>query len=96
MVGRNEKCGCGSDLKYKKCCGRPMKQLTQDGLLKVIQYLARTCEGQTFKIACFQLDSVPDEEALGISYNIDEDCFEFVSQVPPPKPLIQIAKTMPK
>ncbi len=22
-IGRNDPCSCGSDLKYKKCCGRP-------------------------------------------------------------------------
>jgi uncharacterized protein YecA (UPF0149 family) len=28
MVGRNEKCSCGSGLKYKKCC--LFKQIEQD------------------------------------------------------------------
>lgn len=82
MVGRNEQCECGSGKKHKKCCGRPQKRLTQDGMIKVLQYLARTCEGGCFKIGCDMLESVPDEEALGISYNVDEDAFEFVSRVP--------------
>jgi hypothetical protein len=92
---RNEKCPCGSDKKYKKCCGRPKKQLTQNGMLKILQYLARNCEGGMFKIACNMLESVPDEEALGISYNVDDDSFEIISQVPPPKPLIEIARCLP-
>ena len=95
MVGRNEQCDCGSGKKYKKCCGRPKKTLTQAGILKVIQYLARTCEGEVFKIGCDQLDSIPPEEALGIRYDVDTDCFEFSSQVPPPKPLIQVAHKIP-
>lgn len=95
MQGRNETCGCGSGLKYKLCCGRPKKVLTHNGMIKILQYLARTCEGEVFKIACFQLDSVPDAESLGVTYNVEEDCFELVSMVPPPEPLIKIAKRMP-
>lgn len=95
MVGRNEECDCGSGKKYKKCCGRPQKKLTQAGILKVLQYLARTCEGQVFRIGCDQLDEVPEEECLGIRYNAETDCFEFHSVVPPPKPLIQVARSIP-
>jgi len=96
MVGRNEQCECGSGKKHKKCCGRPQKALTQAGSMKVLQYLARNCEGQTFKIGCDQIDSVPSEEVLGVRYNVDEDAFEFVSQVPPPPELIEIVREMPK
>ena len=94
-IGRNDLCVCGSGLKYKKCCGRVKKSLTQGGLFKVLQYLARTCEGGCFRIECSQIASVPDVEVLAIGYDVDGDVFEFRSLVPPPKPLIEIAKVMP-
>jgi hypothetical protein len=31
-VGRNEPCPCGSTLKFKRCCGNPLKSLSQNVL----------------------------------------------------------------
>ena len=94
-TGRNELCPCGSGKKLKFCCGRQKKTLTQSGLLRCLQYLARTCEGGVFRIGCDELDSVPATERLGIRYDVETDCFEFLSMVPPPKPLIEVARGLP-
>ena len=92
-IGINDICGCGSGLKYKKCCGRIDKMLTEHGLLKVLHCLAIHADGLV--VSCSELDKVPDTHCLGVVYDRDSDSFAIDSILKPEKPLIQISRSMP-
>ena len=79
MIARNDECGCGSGRKFKKCCGRPDRRVTQQLLMKMLVMFAGFSEEGVYKVYGKDLDCVPADAALQVRYNGKDDCFELTS-----------------
>jgi hypothetical protein len=80
-IGRNEACPCGSNKKFKYCCGsvvkhkeEPNKQLSPSGFLKVMQKMIVDAGG-TFVISCEDMENLPKDEAINSHYDKETDSF---------------------
>jgi len=92
-IGRNEQCPCGSELKYKHCCGKEEpkpKQMTQMGLMKILQKLVKDNKG--YSISCEDLESIPKDEILVCQHDPVKDVFKFAVAKVKKSPIIQLDK----
>lgn len=91
-TGRNEPCPCGSGKKYKKCCMKKKnKRLTPKGFEICFKKLVKDAGG-SIDISCVDLDLMPQNEALAIAYNAEDDFFHFEVVKFKKSPIIQMDK----
>jgi hypothetical protein len=74
-TGRNDPCPCGSEKKYKKCCGKeqsPIPRLNESGLLAIMRKMIKD-NGGSYEIIHKDLMEIPPKEGINVHWDDDEE-----------------------